>query len=230
MTKLDLASASRRSGLRESASSLRARGPATASGQDRYRARTALWHSKRRDRGHGHRGPVHLFHGAVHRAGLYLTQELTRLAEQHPHVEYAPAVLHEHGPIDQVVLGRFPKACGMARVRVRRSGPGAEAEDEAVPLGHGFTRHLCGRVRARRHLTDELTVHADYALRVLIYLGSHPGTPVATHEISTAYGISKHHLVRVVQTLERHGYVDVQAGRSGGVLLARDPDRSASAR
>jgi Rrf2 family nitric oxide-sensitive transcriptional repressor len=46
---------------------------------------------------------------------------------------------------------------------------------------------------------------------------------VSTAEVSDAYGISKHHLVRVVQGLGRHGFVEVRPGRSGGVLLARAP-------
>ncbi len=70
----------------------------------------------------------------------------------------------------------------------------------------------------------QLSLHADYALRVLLYLGSHPGEIVATRRISDAYGISKHHLVRVVQTLGEHGYVEMLPGRSGGVRLVRDPD------
>ena len=68
-----------------------------------------------------------------------------------------------------------------------------------------------------------LSLHADYGLRVLLYLGSHPGAVVSTEEMSRAYGISKHHLVRVVQTLREHGYVKVTPGRSGGVALARNP-------
>lgn len=68
----------------------------------------------------------------------------------------------------------------------------------------------------------QLTLHADYAFRILIYLGSQPdGYVVRTQEISQSYGISKHHLVRVVQTLNEHGYVDVFPGRSGGISLAR---------
>ena len=68
----------------------------------------------------------------------------------------------------------------------------------------------------------QLTLHADYAFRILIYLGSQPnGHVVSTQEISQSYGISKHHLVRVVQTLNEHGYVDVFPGRSGGISLAR---------
>lgn len=66
-----------------------------------------------------HRAPVHLFHGALHRAGLYLVDELRRLAEQHPHFRYTPAVLNgdsgedvEVGPIDQVIKKHVPKLAG----------------------------------------------------------------------------------------------------------------------
>ena len=72
----------------------------------------------------------------------------------------------------------------------------------------------------------QLTLHADYAFRVLLYLGSQPaGHVAATKDISRSYGISKHHLVRVVQTLSEHGYVAVNPGRAGGVSLAREADQ-----
>ncbi|HUU32685.1 MAG TPA: Rrf2 family transcriptional regulator [Vicinamibacterales bacterium] len=69
----------------------------------------------------------------------------------------------------------------------------------------------------------QLSLHADYALRVLLYLGTREGEVISTRQISDAYGISKHHLVRVVQTLGAHGYVELLPGRSGGVRLARPP-------
>jgi Rrf2 family transcriptional regulator, nitric oxide-sensitive transcriptional repressor len=69
----------------------------------------------------------------------------------------------------------------------------------------------------------QLSLHADYALRVLIYLGTHPERVVSTHEISDAYGISKNHLVRVIHTLAENQYVNIHAGRSGGVTLRRLP-------
>jgi Rrf2 family transcriptional regulator, nitric oxide-sensitive transcriptional repressor len=68
-----------------------------------------------------------------------------------------------------------------------------------------------------------LTLHADYSLRVLLFLAAHPERLVSTQEVSEAYGISKHHLVRVVQTLGRHGFIEVRPGRAGGILLARAP-------
>jgi Rrf2 family transcriptional regulator, nitric oxide-sensitive transcriptional repressor len=58
---------------------------------------------------------------------------------------------------------------------------------------------------------------------VLIYLGTRRGDVVTTGEISRAYGISKHHLVRVMHTLAEHDYVELLPGRSGGVRLKKDP-------
>jgi Rrf2 family nitric oxide-sensitive transcriptional repressor len=58
---------------------------------------------------------------------------------------------------------------------------------------------------------------------VLLYLGTHSGETISTRQISEAYGISKNHLVRVVQTLGEHGYVELLPGRAGGIRLLRDP-------
>lgn len=69
----------------------------------------------------------------------------------------------------------------------------------------------------------QLSLRADYSFRVLVYLGTYPDRVVSTQEISSAYGISKHHLVRVIHTLAQHRYVDIYTGRSGGVMLAREP-------
>jgi Rrf2 family nitric oxide-sensitive transcriptional repressor len=69
----------------------------------------------------------------------------------------------------------------------------------------------------------QLTVHTDFALRVLLYLTHFPERRVGTEEISTAYGISKHHLVRVVQTLAEAGFVHATVGRGGGVTLSLEP-------
>lgn len=68
-----------------------------------------------------------------------------------------------------------------------------------------------------------LTLHADYSLRVLLYLAARPGGLVSTQEVSEAYGISKNHLVRVVQALGKEGFVEVRPGRTGGITLARLP-------
>jgi Rrf2 family transcriptional regulator, nitric oxide-sensitive transcriptional repressor len=71
----------------------------------------------------------------------------------------------------------------------------------------------------------QLSLHADYSLRTLIYLATYPERIVRTQEISEAYDISRHHLVRVIQTLAKHDYVNIHAGRSGGVTLSREAHR-----
>jgi Rrf2 family transcriptional regulator, nitric oxide-sensitive transcriptional repressor len=68
-----------------------------------------------------------------------------------------------------------------------------------------------------------LTLHTDYGLRVLVYLASSPERVVTTTEIGRAYGISKNHLVRVAQSLRDGGFIQLTAGRTGGLRLARSP-------
>lgn len=71
----------------------------------------------------------------------------------------------------------------------------------------------------------KLTLHSDYSLRVLLYLAHSPDRLAGTEEIANAYGISKHHLVRVIQTLAEAGFVEVKTGRAGGAKLSRPPEK-----
>jgi Rrf2 family nitric oxide-sensitive transcriptional repressor len=68
-----------------------------------------------------------------------------------------------------------------------------------------------------------LTQFSDYGLRVVIYLACRPGQWVSAEEISRAYGISRHHLVKVVQTLAGLAIVESQRGRGGGIKLSMQP-------
>jgi Rrf2 family nitric oxide-sensitive transcriptional repressor len=68
-----------------------------------------------------------------------------------------------------------------------------------------------------------ITLHLDYALRSLIFLAAHRHKRVTTQQVSDAYGISKNHLVRVMQNLEKHGFVKLTHGRGGGLALAMEP-------
>ncbi len=70
-----------------------------------------------------------------------------------------------------------------------------------------------------------LTLHTDYGLRVLLYLAHFPDQRPNTREISEAYGISKNHLVRVVQALADEGFVHTTIGRGGGITLAKSPEK-----
>ncbi len=69
-----------------------------------------------------------------------------------------------------------------------------------------------------------LTLHSDYALRVLMYVGLRGPELASIPEIATAYGISAHHLTKVVQRLGHAGFVETVRGRKGGLRLARPPE------
>ena len=69
------------------------------------------------------------------------------------------------------------------------------------------------------------TVHTDYALRVLMYLGAAPGDGLVTIKaISSAYGISENHLMKVVHRLALAGFVSTTRGRGGGMRVALQPE------
>jgi Rrf2 family nitric oxide-sensitive transcriptional repressor len=68
-----------------------------------------------------------------------------------------------------------------------------------------------------------LTQFSDYSLRLVIYLACHTEQLVSADEVSRAYGISRHHLVKVAQTLTELGVVEAHRGRGGGMRLAKSP-------
>ncbi|TAM04849.1 MAG: Rrf2 family transcriptional regulator [Paraburkholderia sp.] len=66
----------------------------------------------------------------------------------------------------------------------------------------------------------KLTDYTDYSLRVMLYLALRGDELATIQEISDAYGISKNHLMKVVQQLSELGWVDTVRGRHGGLRLA----------
>jgi len=68
-----------------------------------------------------------------------------------------------------------------------------------------------------------LTAFSDYALRTLVYAAAAEGRLVTIEETARAYGISRAHLMKVVNILTRAGFVKAVRGRSGGFTLARPP-------
>ena len=71
----------------------------------------------------------------------------------------------------------------------------------------------------------KLTAFTDYSLRVLIYLATGPGPRATIAQIATAYGISEHHLVKVVHFLGQQGWLKNVRGKGGGMELALPPAR-----
>ena len=69
----------------------------------------------------------------------------------------------------------------------------------------------------------ELSQFTDYSLRALIYAGSKGGRLCTVPEVADAFGISRNHLVKVVNNLAKLDHVWTQRGRNGGFQLARAP-------
>jgi Rrf2 family nitric oxide-sensitive transcriptional repressor len=70
-----------------------------------------------------------------------------------------------------------------------------------------------------------LTKFSDYSLRVLIYLAVHADRPVSIREISRAYRVSPHVVVKVSQRLMAEGLVNSVRGRRGGLRLGASPEQ-----
>jgi len=68
-----------------------------------------------------------------------------------------------------------------------------------------------------------LTLNTDFALRVLIHAGLNEGRLTTISEIAKSFGISKNHLMKVVNELAQKGYLDTVRGRNGGIRLLHKP-------
>lgn len=65
----------------------------------------------------------------------------------------------------------------------------------------------------------QLSLHADYALRVLMALAASE-RQLSVDDIARRYGISRNHLAKVAQRLQSEGFVETFRGRGGGMRLA----------
>ena len=68
-----------------------------------------------------------------------------------------------------------------------------------------------------------LTTFTDYSLRVLMYLAASPDKRATIAGVAEAFGISEHHVVKVVHFLGKEGFLLNTRGRGGGLELARQP-------
>jgi Rrf2 family nitric oxide-sensitive transcriptional repressor len=68
-----------------------------------------------------------------------------------------------------------------------------------------------------------LTTYTDYSLRVLIYLAVNTAERPTIREIAERYGISRNHLMKVVQELSKRGYIAALRGKNGGLQLNQAP-------
>ncbi|MEJ7805602.1 MAG: Rrf2 family transcriptional regulator [Telluria sp.] len=70
-----------------------------------------------------------------------------------------------------------------------------------------------------------LTDYTDYALRLLMHLGVHPGVFITVREIAAIHGISHNHLTKIAHKLGVLGVLNTLRGRAGGIQLARPAEQ-----
>ena len=68
-----------------------------------------------------------------------------------------------------------------------------------------------------------LTLNTDFSLRVLIHVGLCGDKLTTINDIAQSFGISKAHLMKVVNDLSQNGYLETVRGRNGGIRLMREP-------
>ncbi|RRZ88468.1 nitric oxide-sensing transcriptional repressor NsrR [Erwinia sp. 198] len=68
----------------------------------------------------------------------------------------------------------------------------------------------------------QLTSFTDYGLRALIFLAALPaGRMTSITEVTEAYGVSRNHMVKIINQLSRAGYVAAVRGKNGGIRLGK---------
>ncbi len=68
-----------------------------------------------------------------------------------------------------------------------------------------------------------LTSFTDYGMRMLMRMASAPDTAFSTAELADEFGLSRHHLTKIMQRLAQGGIVTTRRGGGGGAMLARAP-------
>jgi len=68
-----------------------------------------------------------------------------------------------------------------------------------------------------------LAEYTDYTLRVLMYCAAHPQQRVTIGELAEHHGVSKNHLMKIVNDLARQGLLETTRGHGGGLRLLKDP-------
>ena len=70
-----------------------------------------------------------------------------------------------------------------------------------------------------------INTFTDYAFRVLIQAAIRAPERVTIDEVAKAYGISRNHLIKVINELARAGFLITTRGRGGGFTLSRPAAR-----
>ncbi len=66
-----------------------------------------------------------------------------------------------------------------------------------------------------------LTDYTDYTLRVLMFCALNPERSITIAELADSHGVSKNHLMKIVNDLARQGLLQTTRGRGGGLRLLK---------
>lgn len=68
----------------------------------------------------------------------------------------------------------------------------------------------------------QLTSFTDYGLRALIYMASLPDDRMTNiSQVTEVYGVSRNHMVKIINQLSRAGLVTAVRGKNGGIKLGK---------
>lgn len=68
----------------------------------------------------------------------------------------------------------------------------------------------------------QLTSFTDYGLRALIYMAALPeGQLTNISQVTDIYGVSRNHMVKIINQLSRIGLVTATRGKNGGIKLGK---------
>ena len=84
---------------------------------------------------------------------------------------------------------------------------------------NAYFKHRSNRVR----VTLRLTSLTDYGLRMLTRMANAPDRAFSTAALADEFGLSRHHLTKIMQRLGQGGIVTTRRAGGGGATLARDP-------
>lgn len=70
-----------------------------------------------------------------------------------------------------------------------------------------------------------LTSFTDFGLRALMRMASAPDRAFTTAELAAEFGLSRHHLTKIMASLASAGIVTTRRGGGGGAMLACAPDQ-----
>lgn len=71
----------------------------------------------------------------------------------------------------------------------------------------------------------QLTSFTDYGLRALIYMASLPHDQMTNiSQVTDVYGVSRNHMVKIINQLSRAGLVTAIRGKNGGIKLGKPAD------